>query len=172
MSIPIKTATTAGASSAVLDGEAVYDTVPLGTVLRYFDGMPQPPARFNRKLRAWQSRNGTGRLVEKSPPSTLGNSTYPAGFTIHVGDYGSHGVIVLTVRTCYQVTTAQHFEVIERPQPGTVRVLHCWNGRDELKYLAPDMAAAEAWMANNGYSNLVTEMVGDDEFGVRIGRVA
>ena len=172
LSKPLTLPATAGATSAVLDGHNVYDTVPLGTLLRYFDGTPQPPARFTRKLRAWQHRNGTGRLVEKSSASTLGNSTYPAGFTLDQGSYGSNGVIVLTVRTVYQVTTAQRFEIIERPQPGMVRVLHRWNGRDELKYLAHDMAAAEAWMQHNRYSNLVTEMVGAAEFPANLGRAA
>ncbi|HWU92319.1 MAG TPA: hypothetical protein VN106_03635 [Sphingomicrobium sp.] len=172
MSNPITLPATAGATSAVLDGQDVYETVPLGALLRYFDGTPQPPARFTRKLCAWQHRNGKGRLVEKSPPSTLGNSTYPAGFTLDQGSYGSNGVIVLTVRTVYQVTTAQRFEVIELPQPGMVRVLHRWNDRDELKYLAPDVAAADAWMQRNRYSNLVTEVVGTAELPANLGRAA
>jgi hypothetical protein len=172
MSNPIALPATAGAAPAIIDGHAVYNTVPLGAVLRYFDGTPQPPARFNRKLRDWRSRNGTGCLVEKSPPSTLGTRTYPAGFILDQGSYGSNGVIVLTVRSHYQVTTAMHFEVIEWPQPGMVRVLHRRNGRDGLKYLAPDMAAAEAWMQRNSYSNLVTEIVGDDASSIALGRVA
>ncbi|RIA44351.1 hypothetical protein DFR49_2593 [Hephaestia caeni] len=172
MSNPITSPTAAGTVPAVLDGQAVYDTVPLGAVLRYFDGTPQPPARFTRKLHVWRSRNGTGRLVEKSLPSTIGNSTYPAGFTLDQGSYGSNGVTVLTVRTIYQVTTAQRFEVIEWPQPGMVRVLHRRNGRDELKYLAPDMAAAEAWMQRNRYSNLVTKIVGAAELSANLGRAA
>ena len=162
MSNPIPRPAPTDAASAILDGNAVYDMVPLGALLRYFDGTPQPPARFTRKLRDWRTRNGTGRLAEKSPPSTIGNSTYPAGFTLDHGSYGSNGVIIMTVRFVYQVTTALHFEVIELPQPGMVRVLHRWNNRDELKYLAPDMSAAEAWMQRNRYSNLVTEVVGDD----------
>lgn len=172
MSNPLTRPATAGATSAVLDGQDVYETVPLGTLLRYFDGTPQPPARFTRKLRAWQHRNGTGRLVEKSPPSTIGNSTYPAGFTLDQGSYGSNGVTILTVRTVYQVTTVQQFEAIERPQPGMVRVLHRWNGRNELKYLAPDMAAAEGWMQRNRYSNLVTEVIGAAEPSANLGRAA
>jgi hypothetical protein len=172
MSNPITSPAAAGTVPAVLDGQAVYNTVPLGAVLRYFDGTPQPPARFNRKLRDWRSRNGTGRLVEKSPPSTLGTRTYPAGFVLDQGSYGSNGVIVMTVRSHYQVTTAHHFEVIEWPPPDMVRLLHRWNGRDELKYLAPDMAAAEAWMQRNRYSNLATEVVGDDSPSIALGRVA
>ena len=56
-----------GATSIILDGDAVHAVAPLGAVLRYFDGAPQPPARHTRKLRDWQTRNSTGRLVEKSP---------------------------------------------------------------------------------------------------------
>lgn len=172
MSNPITSPTAAGTVPAVLDGQAVYDTVPLGAVLRYFDGTPQPPARFTRKLRDWRSRNGTGRLVEKSTPSTIGTRTYPAGFVLDQGSYGSNGVIVMTVRSHYQVTTERHFEVIEWPRPGMVRVLHRWNVREELKHLAPDMAAAEAWMQRNRYSNPVTEIVGDDASSIALGRVA
>src|SRR3546814_12073742 len=62
----------AGATSIILDGAAVHATAPLGAVLRYFDGAPQPPARHTRKSRDWQTRNSTGRLVEKSPSAAMG----------------------------------------------------------------------------------------------------
>jgi len=169
------TSTPAGAfhaSADLLDGHAVYDAVPLGALIRYSDGTPRPPERFTRKLRAWKGTNGTGRLVEKSPPSALVGATYPAGFTLHEGDFASNGIIVMVVRRIYHVTTAMHFEIVELPQAGAVRLLTRWNGRDELKYLASHMAAAEAWMQRNRYSNLVTEIVGSDEPSVQIGRAA
>ncbi len=165
-------AVSAGAAPVVLDAQAVYGTVPLGALLRYFDGTPRPPERFTKKLRAWKNRNSTGRLVEKSPPSAIGASTYPAQFTLHEGDFASNGTIVMVVRGIYPVTTDLRFEVAELPQPGMVRVLTRWNGKDELKHLAPDMAAAEAWVQRNRYSNLVTEVVGDDEGSAQLGRAA
>lgn len=155
-------------AAAVLDGDAVLAAVSLGTVLRYFDDTPQPPARHTRKLRAWQSRNSSGRLVEKSP----GASSYPAGFVLHEGTYTSDGTPIIIVRRHYFVTTDLRFEILERPQPGMVRVLTRWNGKDELQHLAPDMAAAEAWAARNRYSNLALETVGDDEVLVQLGRTA
>lgn len=157
----------AGAST-MLDGHAVLTGVSLGTVLRYFDGTPQPPARHTKKLRAWQSRNNSGRLVEKSP----GTSSYPASFVLHEGTYASNGTPIIIVRRHYSVTTDLRFEILERPQPGMVRVLTRWNGKDELQHLAPDMAAAEAWAASNRYSNLVLETVEDDEAPVQLGRAA
>ena len=160
------------AAPAVLDGDAVYTDLPLGTLLRYFDGTPQPPARFTRKMRAWKGRNSTGRLIQKSPPSTIGASTYPAGFVLHEGTYSSDGTPIIVVRCHYFVTTDLHFEVVELPRPGTVRVLTRWNGKDELQVLAPDMAAAEAWAEHNRYSNLVFELVEDEALPVQIGRAA
>lgn len=157
---------------AVLDGQTVHDTVPLGAVLRYFDGTPQPPPRFNRKLREWKRHNSTGRLIEKSPPSAIGTSTYPAAFILHEGTYTSDGTPIIIVRCHYFVTTDLCFEILERPQPGMVRLLTRWNGKDELKHLAPDMAAAEARAAHNRYSNLVLETVEDDEAPVQLGRAA
>lgn len=158
----------ARAATVILDGHAVHKSVPLGAVLRYFDGAPQPPARFNRKLRAWQSRNSTGRLVETSP----GSMTYPAGFVLHEGTYGSHGTPVLIVRRHYFVTTDLRFEVLELPQPGMVRVLTRWQGKEELRHLATDMAAAQAWAEQNRYSNMVLQPVDDNARATPIGRAA
>lgn len=158
-----------GAVTAILDAAAVHQSVPLGAVLRYFDGAPQPPARFNRKLRDWKSRNSTGRLVEKSPAPA--NGAYPAGFVLHEGTYGTDATPVLVVRCHYFITTDLRFEVLALPQPGMVRVLTRWNGKDELKHLAPDMAAAEAWAERNRYSNLVLQPV-ENALPVQIGRAA
>lgn len=172
MSNPNAPAIAAATAATVLDGHAVFESVSLGTVLRYFDGTPQPPERHKRKLRDWKNRNGTGRLVEKIPPTTLGASSFAAHFMLHEGNYGSNGTIVMVVRRAYQVTTNLYFEVIERPVPGMVRVLHRWNGRDELKHLAPDLATAEAWIARDGSRNLITEIVGDGELPVELGKAA
>lgn len=152
----------AGATSIILDGDAVHATAPLGAVLRYFDGAPQPPARHTRKLRDWQTRNSTGRLVEKSPSAAMGGRTYPASFVLHEGTFMSGITPVLVVRRHYMVTTDLRFEVLELPQPGMVRVLTRWNGKDELKHLAANMADAESWASRNRYSNLVLQLVEDE----------
>ena len=51
-----------------MSAHIVYDTAPLGALIRYSDGAPRPPARFAKKLAAWERRNGLGRLVRKEPP--------------------------------------------------------------------------------------------------------
>ena len=152
-------------ASAVLDGHAVVAAVPLGTLLRFFDGTPRPPERFRRKLSAWKNRNDTGRLVQTTEARTLGGSPFPATFTLHLANYGSAGTIVMVVNRGFQATTDLRFEILERPAPGMVRVLSRRDGRVELHRLASDMAEAEAWMAKNRYCDPIAEIVGEDEAG-------
>lgn len=82
---------------------------------------------------------------------------------LHLGNWGSQDVIVLTVRRAYSVESALQFEIVDLPKPGSVRILTSYDGRDELRHLAPDMAAAEDWMARNRYSGMRTEVVTDPD---------
>lgn len=146
-----------------MSAQHIFDTAPLGALIRYSDGRPKPPTRFNKKLAAWKRSNGVGRLISRNPAVQRATYASPAGFALHHGDFASGGVIVLVVIVIYDVTSRLLFEIIERPKPGIVRVITRWNETDELKYLAPDMATAEAWLANNRYSNAILDAVSDDE---------
>ncbi|TIW17769.1 MAG: hypothetical protein E5V63_35315, partial [Mesorhizobium sp.] len=75
------------------------------------------------KLSAWESRNATGRLVRKEPPRTRATYSSPAYFTLHEGDFGEGGVVVISVRRTYSVESNLRFEIVERPEIGMVRVL-------------------------------------------------
>jgi len=44
-----------------------------------------------------------------------------------------------------------------------VRILTSVDGRDELRHLASNLAAAESWMQVNRYSNMRTEIVSDPD---------
>jgi len=142
-----------------MSAQHVFDNAPLGSLIRYSNGEPSPPVRFSRKLQAWNYDNGTGRLVERSPEAVGANYRLPASFALHLGNFGGQDTIVMVVRRHYSVTSKLHFEIVEVPQPGMVRVLTGFNGREELHYLAPDMAAAEAWLARNRYSDARFEIV-------------
>ena len=48
-----------------MSAKTIIDTAPLGALIRYTDGSPKPPARFTKKLAAWERSNGVGRLVKK-----------------------------------------------------------------------------------------------------------
>ena len=70
----------------------VYDNAPLGSLIRYFDGGPKPPARFTKKLAAWERRNGVGRLVRKEPPRERATYTSQAAITLHEGNFADGSV--------------------------------------------------------------------------------
>ena len=53
-----------------MSANTIIDQAPLGALIRYTDGCPKPPARFTKKLAAWERSNGVGRLVKKEPPQT------------------------------------------------------------------------------------------------------
>ncbi|SCW85711.1 hypothetical protein SAMN02927924_03443 [Sphingobium faniae] len=152
-------------SPCIFGANALSDlirTAPLGALLRYSDGQPRPPARFNKKLAAWERSNGVGRLIKKTPAVVRPSYSLPEGFTLHHGDFGSGGVIMMVVTMTWHVTSPLHFEIIEQPADGMVRVLTQGEGVDELRHLAPDMAAAQSWFASHRYSNARFEVVGDE----------
>ncbi len=157
-----------------MSAHTVYDNAPLGSLIRYSDGTLRPPARFTRKLAAWEDRNGVGRLIRKEPPRDRPNWTSPAGITLHEGDFGSGGVVVLTVRRTYSVDSDLRFEIIERPAVGTVRILQEDGDNPELLHLAESHDAAERWLTEHRYSSVRLEDVTEDEVGADVveGRAA
>ena len=80
-----------------MSATTIIDTAPLGALIRYTDGRPKPPARFTKKLAAWERSNGVGRLVKKEPPRAYPTWTGPASFTLHEGNFSSNGVILVTI---------------------------------------------------------------------------
>ena len=152
----------------------VYDSAPLGSIIRYFDGAPKPPARFTSKVADWEKRNGTGRLVKKEPPRSRATYSSPACFTLHEGDFGQGGIIVVSVRRTWSVESDLRFEIVERPKIGMVRVLQDLGDSPELLHLARDREAAERWLASNPYSRACLEEVSADEVGADVveGRTA
>jgi hypothetical protein len=137
----------------------VHDFAPLGSVIRYSDGTPKPPARFRKKLAAWERRNGVGRLIRKEPPRERATYTSPACFTLHEGDFGQAGTIVVSVRRVYSIESDLRFELVERPAIGMVRVLQDLGDSPELLHLARDREAAKRWLASNQYSRAYLEEV-------------
>ena len=140
----------------------IFDAAPLGALIRYTDGSPKPPARFTKKLAAWERSNGVGRLVKKEPPRPYSTWMAPASFTLHEGNFASDGVILVTIMRSHSGDSRLIFEVAERPKPGQVRVLLDFGGNAELLHLAESETAAELWIAKEGYRNARLEMVGAD----------
>ena len=143
-----------------MSATTIIDSAPLGALIRYTDGSPKPPARFTKKLAAWERSNGVGRLVKKEPPRPYPTWTAPASFTLHEGNFSSDGVILVTIMRSHSADSALTFDVVEVPQPGQVRILLDFGGATELLHLAANETAAELWIAREGYRNARLEVVG------------
>lgn len=146
-----------------MSAQLIHDIAPLGSLVRYSDGTPQPPQRFKRKLAAWENKNGSGRLVRKVPACQTASYALPASITLHKGDFASGGVIVMVVHQTFCVTSALKFELVERPALGSVRVLSRTGDDAELLHLAADHAGAEGWLAVHRHLGAILEEVTADE---------
>ena len=135
-----------------MSAKHIYDTDPLGSLVRYSDGTPKPPARFNRKIAAWQNRNGVGRLVRKEPRLDRPTRTSPASITLLEGNFASGGFVLVTVMRTHSVDSDLRFELIERPAFGAVRILQDHADNTELLHLAENRDAAERWLMQHRYS--------------------
>jgi len=69
-------------------------------------------------------------------------------------------VILVTIMRSHSADSQLVFEVAEEPKPGQVRVLLDFGGNTELLHLAESVAAAELWIAKEGYRNARLELVG------------
>jgi hypothetical protein len=147
----------------IMSAQHIYDLAPRGSIIRYSDGTPKPPARFKRKLAAWENNNSGGRLVRKTPSRDMPSCFLPASITLHQGDFGSAGVVVLRVYKTFSVNCALKFIVTEPPKAGSVRVLDREGEAAELLHLAADRTAAEAWLAAHRHPGAVLEDVTTDQ---------
>lgn len=134
-----------------MSAQLIFDLVPLGSIVTYSDGSPRPPERHRKKLAAWERNNSGGRLIRKLAETRIGNTTLPASITLHKGDYGSQGTIVLRVHQTFSVNSALKFVVKSRPAIGSVLVLDRAGDDAELVYVASHRSDAEEWLTRHGY---------------------
>ena len=157
-----------------MSAQLIYDLAPLGAIIRFSDGTPHSPDRHRKKLAAWGHRNSGGRLIRKQTERRAGNTVIGATITLHAGDYGGGGVVVLRVHRTFSVDSDLRFVVTERPRVGAVRVLSRPGEDAELVYLASSRADAETWLKSHGYPDAVLDEVTADAQAVNVmeGRTA
>ncbi len=157
-----------------MSAQQIFAEATLGSLIAYSNNVPKPPARFTKKVAAWERNNGTGRLVRKEPARERPTYSSPPCFTLHEGDFGSGGIILVTVMRTYTTDSDLHFRVIERPKVGQVRVIQNVGDNIELLHLAENREAAELWLAKAGYSRARLEDVTADEVSADVveGRAA
>lgn len=151
-----------------MSAHPIYDHAPIGSIIAWFDGRPLPPARFTKKLSAWQTNNGKGRLIRKQPSRGMGNLSLSASFTLHEADFGAGGIIAIRVHRTFSLDSTLQFTVVERPAIGSVRVFDRAGDDAELVHLAPHRPAAEEWLSRHSYPRAVLEEVTADEVGAAI----
>ncbi|BCH29837.1 hypothetical protein MesoLjLc_17670 [Mesorhizobium sp. L-8-10] len=154
--------------------QIVYDTAPLGALIRYSDGTPRPPARFTKKLAAWERRNGLGRLVRKEPARERPTYRVPAALILNEGSFAAGSVVLVTVLREHCLDSDLRYEIVERPAIGMVRVLLPVGDNVELLYLAESREAAELWLTKNRTGSGRLEEVTADDVGADVveGRAA
>jgi hypothetical protein len=157
-----------------MSAHTIIDNAPIGSIVAWSDGTPQPPTRFRKKLAAWQTNNSRGRLIRKQGGRGIGNVSLSACFTLHEADYGAGGVIAARVYRTFSLNSTLHFSIIERPANGSVRVFERAGDDAELIYLATNERDAKEWLTRHGYPHAVLEEVTADEVGADIieGRTA
>jgi hypothetical protein len=63
-------------TDTLLSARQVYDSVLLGSVIRFSDGTSEPAARHPRRHAAWASVNASGRRVRKAPPNHVSDASF------------------------------------------------------------------------------------------------
>lgn len=134
-----------------MSAKLIFDHAPIGAIIAYSDGTPQPPERHRRKLADWKNRNGAGRLICKRAAVERGAHTIPASFTLHEGDFGSNGTIIMRVHKTFDVHSPREFVVSEQPETGSVLVMSRPGELGELVHLAANRGDAEDWLTRHGY---------------------
>jgi hypothetical protein len=157
-----------------MSAQTIYDYAPIGSLVAWSDGSPRPPDRFTKKLSAWQTNNGKGRLIRKQGERRIGNGALSASFTLHEADYGAGGVVAIRIHRTFSSDSALDFTIVETPAIGAVRVFDRAGDNAELVYLAAHIADAKAWLTRHGYSDAVLEEVTADSIGADVikGRAA
>lgn len=148
-----------------MSAHTIFDKAPIGSIVAWSDGTPQPPARFRKKLATWQSNNSRGLLVRRQGERGTGSVSLSACFTLHGVDYGASGVIAIRVHRTFSLESKLHFTVVERPAIGSVRVFDRAGDGGELVHLATHEADAKEWLTRHGYPAAVLQEVTADEVG-------
>ncbi|MEO4002130.1 hypothetical protein [Mesorhizobium sp. CAU 1732] len=146
-----------------MSASLIFDIAPIGSIVSWSDRTPRPPERHRKKLSAWKGSNSFGRLIRKQGQRIMGSVILPASFTLHEGDHGAHGVVVIRVHRSFSVNTNLRFTVLERPAIGSVRIFDRAGDNAELVHLAGSRQQAEEWLSRHGYPRAVMQTVSADE---------
>lgn len=104
-----------------MDFATLFATTPLGTIVAFSDGTPQPPKHHKKKLSAWESRNGKGRLIGRRPDDGKPHSR--DYITLETGVFGDNETIIMRVRKIFGPDSQATFEEVERQPEGSFAII-------------------------------------------------
>ncbi|WP_428645593.1 hypothetical protein [Roseibium sp.] len=145
-----------------MSAQNIFDHVPLGAIVRFTDGTPQPPKHHTNKLRVWKRSNDIGRLTRKTPAYTMGKTTMSASITLHMGDMGNGQTPMIRIYQTMPTTSRLEFSIVKLPKPGEVLIFDKPGEQGEFVHLAASRADAEEWLSQHGYPDAVLEEVTDE----------
>lgn len=151
-----------------LPGSVIYDTAPIGSVIRFRDGTPRPPRDRPDELRDWAMFNGIGRLAIKDPTPYLTPFPHPVSITLRTAEFGATPAAGLTISLTEPSHRGIGFEIIELPPIGSVRILRRAGDNSELLHLAADHHAAVRWLAQHPVTTAIFDPVTADEIAAAV----
>jgi len=127
-----------------MKAQQIIAQASLGAIIEFSNGQPKPPARFTRKLAAWENENGTGQLTEK-------RTGEQPQFTLHIASYTSNGIKIIEMFRTFSDTSRHDFTIMGIPDAGSFLVLrHRGTSQmEELLHIAESQEAAERWLADH-----------------------
>lgn len=128
-----------------MTGAELLEANPLGSIVRYSDGTPQPPARHAKKLRAWQNGNGEGRLIHIKRKTTSNDWDID---TLTLEVFTSK---VIVARMTFPANGSQRFEIIAPPPAGSIIAYSEFQGTPEINHFWDSKTAARAWADSERY---------------------
>lgn len=124
----------------------IYDHAPLGSIISYSDGTPQPPGRHSKAFVDWKVRNNVGRLSRKDAARRIANWNHPDAITLDWCRYSDGAVVILPYSQTFWVTSELKFTVLERPAVGSILVLDRSGENIRRVHVAASQDDASAWL--------------------------
>lgn len=141
----------------------IYETAPIGALVRHTDSSTQPPANDEDAFAAWKQCNGVGWLVRRSPPRPEMIWSSSGTITLQQGGFPMSLDVAIASRQDFSLDSDLSFQIIERPLPGNLRILQEYGTNSILIYLAETVADTGRWLDESRRINVRLEEVGVDE---------
>jgi hypothetical protein len=124
-----------------MNAQELFTLAPFGAYVKFTDGTPRPPDRFNKKLRAWKDSNDAGYFMSAEPSDGVHDYSKDS-FVLRTLDDP-----VLIINRHFGVAGSNKtFEVVSMPKPGTILAMNKYRKeRHEVAHIWPTLGHAKAW---------------------------